>query len=279
MKVMVLGASGALGRAVSQQFSSFSNCKVYRCGRNVSPFVDVGFDILDWNSFVDHLNRINPDIIINSAHDYSNSEQSQFVNLLFPIKLMQYFEANNKYDVKLLFVGSAAEYGLQDGGEKGISETSELLPITQYGMQKMLQTKAIEYFARKKVQCYNARLFNLYGEGISENLLPGILSRKIREYKSGIVSQIFLKDLSQYRDFISTEAAASLIANILSYGKSGEAYNVASGKAMLVRDFVRQQLAQEEIHMDIVRENTDGPVQNCKEIMFANVSKVCLLKP
>ena len=270
---MIFGAAGALGRAISKHFSKDLIYDVIRCGRSLSPLIDVDIDVNDMNIVCSNIEKYQPDIIINAAATYFPGVNAVNVNLNFSLNLLDYFELKKDLHTKLVFIGSAAEYGVPENQNSPVKETDMLQPISRYGLYKMLQTQAIEYYSSKGMQIFNARLFNLFGEGVSDQLLPGMLAKKVDQYKQGLVSKIFMNDLSQFRDFISTEQAAIYIDNILKYGNFGETYNVGSGQPILVRDFVHSYLSSKGIPLTDIEESKLVVGNSGLYKIFADMSK------
>ena len=141
-------------------------------------------------------------------------------------------------NLKVVLLGSSAQYGALS--DDPVREESPFRPISNYGISKM----ACEAMGRlmfeqtgQAVMC--ARGFNVIGPGQKAKLLQGTIIEQIVAIEAGKRPAVIeLGDLSAYRDFIDVrDVAAGLIA-VASHGEAGEAYNLCSGHATQVSEFV-----------------------------------------
>ena len=123
-----------------------------------------------------------------------------------------------------------------------------------------------------------ARIFNLYGKNINENLLPGFLEKKINDLLRGKIKKIKLRPLTDIYDFIHVDEAIKLVKLLYEKGQSGNIYNVGSGAPVLVRDFVKQRLKERNLNFDeVVEESVDTEDKKTK-IVFSCTKKINSLK-
>jgi len=163
-------------------------------------------------------------------------------------------------------VGSSAEYGYQ--GKKRISERAVPEPVSLYGFCKLFQTQLAQYFSSSYgLPVVMTRTFNLIGPGQTDKLVFGNLVKRVRQYKTGSEKEISMGHLGAYRDFIDVRDAVRAYVSLAEKGVPGEAYNVASGRAMQVKKGVGIVLDEAGVDADVVRENpsasgSDIPYQN-----------------
>src|SRR5258707_5701757 len=100
---------------------------------------------------------------------------------------------------KLVFVGSAAEYGAIVVNP--VKEESEVCPISLYGLSKLYQTLLSRYFFRNyDLPIVVARTFNILGEGLSPELSIGNFMKQIATQPDG--GTIKVGNVSTSRDFL-----------------------------------------------------------------------------
>ncbi|NFI43654.1 SDR family oxidoreductase [Clostridium botulinum] len=143
-KVLVIGASGFLGKEVYNNFKIDSNYKVYG---TYSKTIDNNFyylDITDSNSIYNVFSLICPDIVIitaaltNVEFCENNKEKSYKINV-YGIKNIA--KVCKEYKSKVIYVST--EY-VFDGINGPYDERDAVNPINYYGKAKLLGEKIIE---------------------------------------------------------------------------------------------------------------------------------------
>jgi GDP-4-dehydro-6-deoxy-D-mannose reductase len=142
---------------------------------------------------------------------------------------------------KLVFVGSAAEYGSPISNP--VSEDTEPRPISQYGLTKLYQTLLSMYFFRNHaLPAVVARTFNILGEGLSPELSIGNFVRQIAVLPKGGIVRV--GNILTSRDFLPVSEVSRRYWNLLINGAPGEIYNVCSGVPRTIRsvldDLIRE---------------------------------------
>lgn len=138
---------------------------------------------------------------------------------------------------KIVFVGSAAEYGFPTINP--VREDAELCPISQYGLTKMYQTLlARYYFANYALPVVVARTFNVLGEGLSPELSIGNFMRQIRDLGEGGIVKV--GNISASRDFLPITEISRRYWHLLIKGQPGEIYNLCSGVPQTIRSVLEK---------------------------------------
>ena len=133
---------------------------------------------------------------------------------------------------RVVIAASSAEYGAAGGARKA-REDSPLMPVTLYGSCKLAQTMAALSFSRGPIEVVAARIFNVLGPGTPENLAPGAFARQIARVAAGLQPpEISVGDLSPRRDYVDARDVAAALELIARRGKTGECYNVGSGRSV-----------------------------------------------
>lgn len=251
--VLVTGATGALGKAVTENLSKRDGYKVVTTSRS-GDAADFQLDITDEVKLSEIIDQVQPDVILQLAATFTHDfDDAYAINVEANRELLDIVQrSQNK--IRVILIGSAAEYGLVQPDESPISENHALNPVSVYGLTKAWQSQLAIYYSKRGVDVVVARVFNLKGKELSEKLFIGRLQKQIDEVLSGNQSIIELGPLSATRDYISTEGAAQQIIAIVESGETGHIYHVASGKPVVMRDFLKDKLEENKLDISIVRE-------------------------
>jgi GDP-4-dehydro-6-deoxy-D-mannose reductase len=151
--------------------------------------------------------------------------------------------------VRVVVVGSAAEYGRLPDDELPARESTPLQPVTSYGVAKAAQTMLA---LRPHVDAVVARVFNIAGPGEPTTLVGGAIASQIAEVeRTGSPGTIDIGEVEAERDFVDVRDAARALVAIAERGTHGEAYNICSGRAIRVGDVLDKLLSRARVHIDI----------------------------
>ncbi len=243
-RVLVLGASGFIGRRVAQRLAE-AGAELY-CGvREVATAEDLPgvlhqADLARPGSAAELVQVVRPAISFNLAgYGVNPSEVDPSLARRINSDLVLEFasacagEADPSWSGQhLVHVGSAAEYG---GAQGDLAETTAPNPTTLYGRTKLEGTRSLGDAARAgRLRAVAARLFTVYGPGErAGRLLPTLLAAR---YTRG---EIPLTDGSQRRDFTFVDDVVEGLLRLgaLTGNRLGPV-NLATGKLETVRAFV-----------------------------------------
>lgn len=129
-------------------------------------------------------------------------------------------------------IGTCFEYRLPNAG---ITETSELGPVTLYAAAKLALCCMLERrFAESGTAFTWARLFYLFGEGEHPARLFPTLNRKLSAGEP-----MLLSSGDKVRDFLDVAEAGRLIATVADTGQTGIA-NICSGRPVTIRQVAEE---------------------------------------
>jgi GDP-4-dehydro-6-deoxy-D-mannose reductase len=190
--------------------------------------------------FVD---EIHPAYILNLTGVFRAESFEKFVAVNADVSraICEAARCSNPRIQKLVFVGSAAEYGSNISNP--VREDAEPRPTSLYGLSKLYQTLLSGYFFRNYgLPTVVARTFNVLGEGLSPELSIGNFMRQIAALPDGGVVKV--GNISTTRDFLHISEVSRRYWELLMRGVPGEIYNVCSGVPRTIRsvleDLIRE---------------------------------------
>lgn len=239
MNVLIIGGSGFIGRHLINSFYNQKQINVYYADLKVSKHViGDGYyegDIKDSNFIKKCIAEIKPDLVyyLASCFSFNSIEDSSRCLKNSQICLQSLFE-NLTSKQKLVYVGSSAQYGKVPLKHQPVSETSLLYPVSRYGVFKIFEEYEIRRLANKyKVDVIGARIFNITGPGEPERMVGGAI---ISQLKSS--NKIKIGNLLSKRDFLDVRDVASALVLVGKKGRSGEVYNICSGKSVSIKNYL-----------------------------------------
>lgn len=188
----------------------------------------------DYASVLELIRELKPELAINLIGLFGHRALEDFmrVNVLVAKNLLDAYLEVRLDPEKILFIGSAAEYGVNYPNP--ISETAVPRPANEHGLSKFLQTcLASHYHEKFGLPVVVARTFNILGDGASPELAVGRFEKEIRDAKDG--GTILVGDLSNRRDYLRGAEVARYYWEILMKGAPGEVYNVCSGMSISIQ--------------------------------------------
>ena len=243
-KVLVLGASGFIGRWVARYLAPCGAQLVLavrdRRAARVGEAAIVGVDLAQDGAVSELIGSVRPVITFNLVGygvdpGERDEELARRINAELVKRICAAIGQQAPADwpgLQLVHAGSALEYGVIPGD---LSEDSTPDPTTTYGRTKLQGTEAL-LGAREKhgVRGVTARLFTVYGAGEhAGRLLPSLLQAAA----TGDV--LPLTEGTQQRDFTYVEDVAEGLVRLGGLTREPHAvFNLATGKLTSVREFV-----------------------------------------
>lgn len=239
-KALIIGVSGFVGGYLAQELVD-NGIEVYGADINKGKLnEDIKFseiNLLDVESIINILNDSRPDYIINLAAISSVKSSWDMPDVTFDVNVkgvINLFEAIRKVNLKsrVLLIGSSEQYGKITQSEK-IDENYPLNALNPYGISKITQEKlALMYKDTYGIDIILVRAFNHTGPKQGLGFAIPDFAKQIAELemlnKEPVMYVGNLKaerDISDVRDIVKGYYA------LLVKGKSGEIYNIGSGKA------------------------------------------------
>lgn len=251
-RLVVTGSAGFVARHFIEHIDNTAN----------GPRSVIGFDIRPATSLTGHiecdltnpesirtcLREAEPDVVVHFAGVTQGTDLDPYlrVNVVGTHNLLQ-AAAALPIPPLIVTIGSAAQYGATSGTDVILTEESPQLARGAYGLSKVFQEKwAALFAATTNVPIVGVRIFNIIGPGEPDHLVPGAFLSQVAEVVAGKRSQVEVGNVETRRDFIDVRDVARAIWNLIgAYEPSvkGQFYNVASGKAVRIRDLIDASVA------------------------------------
>ncbi len=226
MRIMLLGASGFLGRALQKVLSADPSLEVLLVSRSPKSLTHLGVTVIDADDVLANIERT--DWVVNCAVDYGRggSLGAFTANVEWPIAIMR-----RASEVGTSFINIGTFY------EKFPLAT--YTPLRAYSLTKSLVDAVGPeiFFGSKSGKFFNLRLEHLYGPGdAQEKFVAWLLSQMQSQ-----VSEIKLTSCLQKRDFIFVDDAARMILSFMRSFQSVDtrrSLEIGTSVSVPVRDFV-----------------------------------------
>lgn len=256
--VLITGVHGFCARHLIKHLIAKGVNTIY--GADIHPYPPEGFDLKGYAK-TDITNRFQvsqvvsdtkPDRIFHLAGiTQGNTSEIYDINFSGSIYLL---EAALKWvpKVRLLLVGSAAEYGHVSEEEMPISETHICNPYTPYGISKYATTLAGLEYAKRGLHVTIARPFNIIGPGVPETLVAGAVAARIRCSLRDNSNEVRIGNLKSRRDFVYVGDVIEAYIRMLDGAFRGEIFNICSGKDLEIRKLAEGLLSQSNRPLKLV---------------------------
>ncbi|MBI3251722.1 MAG: GDP-mannose 4,6-dehydratase [Candidatus Omnitrophica bacterium] len=192
------------------------------------------------------LKKLKPDRIIHLAAQSSASlswnapRETILTNVLCELNIL---EAARQAGLSpsILIAGSSEEYGLVQPEEIPIKEKTPLRPLSPYAVSKIAQSYlAYPYHRVCGMRVIRARAFPHTGPGQRADFALSSFARQIALIEAGRQRPVIeTGNLGVVRDFTDVRDVVRAYWLLLEKGKSGEVYNVASGRGVALKEIIR----------------------------------------
>lgn len=264
MRALVIGGYGFVGRHLAQH--------LVKCGDDVAvtylpikletggigpaekdnkiaiPLVvqTLGLDIKDRNAVFEVMKLLQPDVVYHLAamayvpDGEAAPEQVFAINTFGALNVLDAI-AENSSQTRLLFVSSAEVYGEPRPGGLPLTESSEIRPISAYGVTKAAaDLLCYKYFYRNGLHTVRVRPFPHIGPGQADTFAISSFAKQVALIKLGKAKPVIhVGNLEVRRDYTDVLDVVRCYREAILNGKSGEVYNVCSGESLKIGDVLQ----------------------------------------
>jgi GDP-4-dehydro-6-deoxy-D-mannose reductase len=236
MSVLVTGLSGFVGAHVA---TSLDAVPLAVEGRAV--------DLTEPKEVLAALDEARPDGVLHLAAQsavtlaISDPLETYRVNVLGTLNLLEGLRATG-FRGRLLYVSSGDVYGGVPPDELPVVETRRPAPRNPYAVSKLAaEALCLEWARSCGLDVVLARPFNHVGPGQDERFAVADFARQVVRVRKGLAApELVVGDVDATRDFTDVRDVVSAYLLLLTHGRRGEVYNVASGTERSLRSVVEQ---------------------------------------
>ena len=219
----------------------------------------IALDITNSESVAQLIAVMKPDAIYHLAAISSVLESEAAGRMLFEVNALgaiNVFQAvaDVSPQTRVLFVSSSEVYGEPRPGVLPFTEQSELRPLSAYGVAKATaDLAAYKFHARQGIFAVRMRPFPHFGPGQRPDFSIASFAKQVAEIKLGLAKPIIkVGNLDVRRDYTDVLDIVRGYREALLNGKPGEAYNLASGSSLVVKDVLSELIELGGIDVEIV---------------------------
>lgn len=166
------------------------------------------------------------------------------INLYGSLNLFEAIKAAS-WSIKILYVGSASEYGDVNESEIPVDENIPLRPVDPYSISKAsADMLAYQYFKSFGMHIIRMRPFNHIGPRQSPDYVVSNFAKQIAEIEKSLKEPVItVGNLEAKRDFTDVRDIVRAYWLAVQGGEPGEVYNICSGKAVSIKEALDKLLA------------------------------------
>lgn len=266
-KVLITGISGFAGSFLAELLLEEGGFEVY--GTHISNDVKniesikkniqlVKLNLLDKKNVEHYISSNSFDIIfhlaaLTSPSDSFKEPEKIFINnISAQLNLLEAVRLSAS-SPRIIITSSAEVYGMVREQNLPINEETELRPGSPYAVSKIAQDYlGLQYFLSYGMDIVRIRPFNHIGPRQSPGFVVSSFAKQIAEIKKGKTHPVIkVGNLEAKRDFTDVKDMARAYLLIAEKGKSGEVYNVGSGKSHKISDILNMLLSFVDTHIDV----------------------------
>ncbi|MCP4547824.1 MAG: NAD-dependent epimerase/dehydratase family protein [bacterium] len=263
MRLLITGATGFIGDWTAKYWADInSDWEVWTTGHDdarpgMAEDRHVKLDMCSAGDTLSLIRRIQPTHVIHLAGLVGSDdlEMNMRINVLATDNLLRALtETESRNSVKILQASSASVYGLIGPEDIPVSETQPVKPVSPYAISKLTQDYlALKYFHTHQLDIMIGRIFNIVGPGQPEHLVPMTFIKQIAAMSSDSPSALKVGNVKPTRDFVDVRDIVSAFAAILATGKSGNIYNIASGREISIERMIMQiiEISERDISIEV----------------------------
>jgi GDP-4-dehydro-6-deoxy-D-mannose reductase len=239
VRVLVTGAEGFVGRHLVPRLRDDGH-EVFATDRDL--------DVTDAAVVAKRVAELDPDAIVHLAAlssvaaSWREPELTFRVNFLGSRSVLQAAAATT--GVRVLWIGSADEYGSATPGSPAFTEASPLRPGSPYARCKAAADVLGATYADAGLDLVRIRPFNHAGPGQSPDFVLASFAKQVAEIEGGRREPVLrVGNLDSVRDFLDIEDVIEAYARLIDRSVPAGVYNVASGIGARIGDHLETLIA------------------------------------
>ena len=270
MKALITGISGFAGSYLAE-FLINKGYEILGVFYDKSTFSNLdGFidritlyqcDIRNYDNLKKIIEKVQPDEIYHLAaisfvlNSLKDPKLTFDTNLYGALNLYQAI-IELKFNPKILFVGSADEYGVVNENDLPIKEECPLRPMNPYSISKAsADFLSYAYFKNYNLNIIRVRPFNHIGPRQSPEFVCSSFAKQIAEIEKGLKEPIIkVGNLEAKRDFTDVRDMVRAYWLAMQKGETGEVYNICSGRTVRIKELLSNLLGLSSRKIEIMKD-------------------------
>lgn len=248
MRALVTGASGFVGRYLVERLRAAGYEVVAAGGPHETEPAFLPIDLADAESIRAAFDVARPDVVFHLAaqafvpRSLEAPDETYEVNVMGTagvLAVLRAWRRENDAKVRFVFISSAEVYGVQPAEAMPLLETTLANPVNPYAASKAAAEAIVLGEARSfGVDVVIARAFNHIGPGQNDRFVVPAFANQLAAIARGGEPIMHVGNLDARRDFLDVRDVVDAYVAIAERGESGQAYNVASGSAVSIREIL-----------------------------------------
>lgn len=247
-KAIIIGAAGFVGGYLINHLKDDMKWEIYATKLSMEKIerkdIEVyNLDILNKEEIIKIFEKIKPDYVFNLAAQSSvslswkNPLLTIDINIKGVINILDAVREIDKYNPRIILIGSSEEYGNVKEDEIPVKEENNLRPGNIYAVTKVCQNMIGKIYSDAYgMDIVNVRAFNHIGPKQAPIFVVSDFCKQVSEIEKGLREPImYTGNLEAKRDFTDVRDIVRAYSALALNGKRGETYNVGSGKAVSIK--------------------------------------------
>jgi NDP-hexose 4-ketoreductase len=237
-RVLVLGATGFLGRHVFRRLTHDHDLTVITSGRTplaASPW-HIQFDVgaCGTDAIGSMVAAVLPDVVVNCVGTTNGDPATMVAGNVTATSSLVEALLDSRLPIRLVHLGCSAEYGVVDE-ERPINEDAPVRPAGAYGVTKLAGTRLVATARTAGLEATVLRVFSAIGPGVSVDSVAGRVVAEVRR-AVGAGGDVVTGPLDVVRDFVDArDVAGAVEAAVMAGSLDWPVVNVGSGRGVPLR--------------------------------------------
>jgi GDP-4-dehydro-6-deoxy-D-mannose reductase len=259
MRVLVTGASGFVGRHLIDALRAGGHEPVAAGGPHDA--LPLSLDLRDQQSVQRVVDVAAADAIVHlagqafvpqSIADPLGTLAVNATGTAYVLDAARAYRDRVQAPLRVLIVSSAEVYGVQRPERMPLDETTVPRPGNAYAASKLAaEAYALAWQRSYGLDCIVARAFNHIGPGQDTRFVVSSFARQLADIAGGAPPLMHVGNLEAQRDFLDVRDVVAAYVLLLANGRSGEVFNVCSGRPVAIREVLRQLITIAQVPVEI----------------------------
>lgn len=242
-------------------------------------------DLKDSKKVEEIIALVKPDLVFHLAampavgDSFLKPAETIINNVVAELNLLEAIKNTGLLKSRILIVSSADVYGNVLEKDLPIDEDTPFMPMNAYAVSKITQDfLGLQYVLSYNLQVVRVRPFNHFGPRQATGFVIADWCKKIALIeKSKIASVLKVGNLKAKRDFTDVRDIVEAYYLLLEKGKTGDAYNVGSGKSICIEDVLHILLKEAKVKILVEKDDAlfrpvDSLERVCDNRKFVSLS-------